>query len=135
MLPVVMVLALTQAPQAGMTRANPTQAPEAVVQRHVEAYNGRDMNALGASLGLDVKLWLFPDKVQVSGKTDCLAALRASLNASPELRMEVSERMVAGSRVFDHLWLKGRADGRIVRGVQIYEVKDGVITGIWFAVD
>ena len=133
--PAVLILTLAQAPGSGMSRVNPTQSPEAVVQRHVEAYNAQDLNTLFGTLGLDVKLWLFPDKVTASGKSDCAQALRAAFTASPSLRMEVTERMVAGSRVIDHVWLKGRSDGRILRGVQIYEVRDGAITGIWFAVD
>lgn len=133
--PAALLLVLSQVPPSGITRVNPAHQPEAVVQRHVEAYNAQDMNALMATLGLDVKLWQFPDKVQVSGKADCATALRAFLTASPSLRMEVTERMVAGNKVFDHLWLKGMADGRILRGVQIYEVQNGVITGIWFMAD
>lgn len=135
LLPPALLLLLAQAPPAGISKVNPTLQPEAVVQRHVEAYNAQDLNLLLGTLGLDVKLWMFPDKVMVSGKADCAAAMRATFAGSPSLRMEVSERMVAGTRVFDHVWLKGRSDGRIIRGVQIYEVHDGVITGIWFMVD
>ncbi len=124
-----------QDPASGMTRVNPAQQPEAVVQRHVEAYNAQDMNTLMATLGLDVVFGVFPGKVMVKGKADCATALRQSFTTAPSQRMEVTERMVAGSKVIDHLWIKGRPDGRVTRGVQIYEVQGGVITAIWFLAD
>ena len=129
------LLLLHQDPGQGMTKVNPAHLPEAVVSRHVAAYNAHDLQALLGTLGLDVQLWMFPDKPMVKGKADVANAMRQSFAAGPDLKMEVTERMVEGTRVIDHLWIKGRGDGRVIRGVQIYEVKDGLITGIWFMVD
>jgi hypothetical protein len=71
----------------------------------------------------------------MQGKADCASAMRQSLAGAPSQRMEVTERMVAGNKVIDHLWIKGRPDGRVTRGVQIYEVQNGQIVGIWFMAD
>ncbi len=130
----LLILHAIAAPQE-ITKVDPAKSPEAVVSRHVEAYNAQDMNVLLTTLGLDVKFWLFPDKAQVQGKADCAAAMRQSFAAAPSQRMEVTERMVAGNKVIDHIWIKGRPDGRLTRGVQIYEVQNGLISGIWFMQD
>jgi hypothetical protein len=135
MLPIAALFLLLQDPGQGVVKVNPFQSPEAVVRRHVDAYNAKDMNALLGTLDLDVKLWAFPSRLQVQGKTDCANVWKSSFQASPELKMEVTERMVAGSHVIDHEWIKGRADGKILRGVSIYEVKNGFIVGIWFMED
>ncbi len=133
--PAALVLLQLSAVAQEITKVDPAKAPEAVVRRHVEAYNAQDINLLAATLGLDVKFFLFPDKLQIQGKADCVGAMRQSLLAAPSQRMEVSERMVAGNKVIDHFWIKGRPDGRVSRGVQIYEVQNGLISGIWFMAD
>jgi hypothetical protein len=135
MLPLAAILLLSQTPDTGISKANPAQAPEAVVQRYVEGYNAHNVEALLSTLDLDVKLYLFPDKVQVQGKLEISNVMKGSFSGAPGLKLEVTERMVAGTRVIDHLWIKGRPDGRVIRGLQIYEVRNGLITGIWFAVD
>lgn len=135
MLPIAALFLLLQSPNQAVIKVNPQQAPEAVVRRHVEAYNTRDTQTLLATLDQDVKFWAFPDRIQVQGKTDCANAMRGALSGSPQLQIEVTERMVAGSRVIDHEWIKGRSDGKIMRGVSIYEVRNGLIVGIWFMED
>jgi hypothetical protein len=124
-----------QAPNGGISKVNPAQMPEAVVSRHVEAYNAKDLNTLLGTLDLDVRVYAFPDRLQIKGKTDFAKAMRDMFGDSPNLRMDVTERMVAGTRVIDHLWMKGRTDGKVIRALQIYEVRNGQIIGIWFAVD
>jgi hypothetical protein len=135
-LPILPVLLLLhQDPGQGMTKVNPAHLPDAVVARHVAAYNAHDLQGMLGTLSLDIQLWMFPDKLQVKGKADVANAMRQSFASGPDQKMEVTERMVAGTKVIDHLWIKGRGDGRVIRGVQIYEVKDGLITGIWFMLD
>lgn len=110
----------------------PSTNPAAVVQRQLDAYNAKDIDALLSIYADEAELYEFPATLLAKGS----AALRerfAIRFQEPNLRADLLHRIVAGDTVIDH--------ERITRDfpegpgtlelMMIYEVKAGRITRAW----
>jgi hypothetical protein len=106
--------------------------PAAVVQRQLDAYNARDVDALMAIYAADAALYEHPDKLLAKGA----AVLRERFAVrfqEPNLHAALLHRTVAGDIVVDH----ERVTRTFPEGpgtlelVMIYEVKAGHITRAW----
>ena len=108
------------------------RSAEEVVQRQVNAYNARDIEAFLATYAEDARLYEFPDKPLASGQ----AALRKNytgLFASvPNLHCRITHRISSGNFVIDREEVTGPPNGRVLRAVAIYEVRDQRIARVWF---
>ncbi len=107
-------------------------SPAAVVQRQLDAYNARDVDALVALYADDARLYEHPDKLLAEGR----AVLRERFAArfrEPNLHAALLHRVVAGDTVIDH----ERVTRTFPEGpgtielTMIYEVKAGRITRAW----
>jgi hypothetical protein len=111
---------------------NPDHSPAAVVQRQLEAYNAKDLDALLAIYADDATLHEHPDKLLAQGT----AALRERFAArfqEPNLHAALLHRIVAGDIVIDHERVtRTFPEGAgTIELVMIYEVKAGRITRAW----
>ncbi|HEY8994718.1 MAG TPA: nuclear transport factor 2 family protein [Lacunisphaera sp.] len=110
----------------------PSHSPTAVVQRQLDAYNAKDIDALLAVYAEDAELYEHPSTLLAKGS----AALRARFAirfGEPNLHATLLNRIATGSIVIDH--------ERITRSfpegpgtlelTMIYEVKAGRITRAW----
>jgi hypothetical protein len=116
---------------AGSGQEVKKDSPEQIVQKQVEAFNRRDIDAFLATYSSDIKLYDFPGKETTSG----LEAMRKSYGKmfadNPDLKADVLKRIVQGDTVIfqEEVTAKGR---RLFLGVAIYWVKDGKIAAVWF---
>ena len=106
--------------------------PAAAVQRQLDAYNAKDVDALVSIYADDAALYEHPDKLLAKGT----AALRERFAArfqEPNLHAALLHRLVAGDFVIDH----ERVTRTFPEGpgtielVMIFEVKNGRITRAW----
>jgi hypothetical protein len=109
-----------------------SNSPEAVVQRQLDAYNARDVDALLATYAPDVELFEHPAKSVARGA----AALRERFTArfrEPNLHAALQKRIVMGNFVFDHeLVTRTFPEGPgTLEVVMIYEVRDARIAQSW----
>jgi hypothetical protein len=107
-------------------------APEAVVQRQLEAYNARDIDALIAIYAADAQMFEHPAKLVASGS----AALRERFLArfkEPNLYAQLLKRVVMENMVIDHERVtRTFQDGPgSVELVMIYQVQNGKIAKAW----
>jgi hypothetical protein len=105
---------------------NPT--PEAVVQRQLDAYNARDIDALLATYSPQARQFDHPGTLLASGAAELRERMAPRLQ-EPDLHARLRQRVVMGNIVIDHEEVtrnfpegKGRIDV-----VAIYEVVDGKI--------
>jgi hypothetical protein len=113
-----------------MTQAS--TAPEAVVQRQLEAYNARDVTALLATYAEDAEMFEHPSKLLARGS----AALRERFLArfeEPNLHAQLLKRIVMGDLVVDYERVqRSFPEGPgTIELVMIYEVKAGKIARAW----
>lgn len=107
-------------------------SPEAVVQRQLDAYNSRDIDALLAIYADNAQMFEHPATLLASGS----AALRERFVARFEernLQAMLLKRMVMGSFVVDHERVtRTFPEGAgTVELLMIYKVQDGRIKKAW----
>jgi hypothetical protein len=110
----------------------PSTDPVAVVQRQLDAYNAKDLDALLALYAEEAELHEFPATLLARGS----AALRerfAIRFQEPNLHAELLHRIVAGNTVIDHERItRDFSEGPgTLELTMIYEVKAGRITRAW----
>ncbi|WP_323788006.1 nuclear transport factor 2 family protein [Psychroserpens sp.] len=103
---------------------------EAVVQRNLDAYNARDIDAFMSDYADDVKLYAYPNTLQTEGKTAMRKSYKDWFERVPDLRAFVKKRIVIGNKVIDEEQVT--ANGKILEAVAIYEVENGKIVKVTF---
>jgi imidazolonepropionase-like amidohydrolase len=107
--------------------------PADVVQRQVDAYNARDIDAFVGFYAEDVELMRHPSgEVFARGREQMRETYTAMFEASPELLCTIMERSVSNGYVVDHEFVTGMRGGPPVRAVAIYEVEGELIQRVWF---
>lgn len=107
-------------------------APEAVIQRQLDAYNARDLDALIATYAADAQLFEHPATLLASGSAAVRERMAVRLQ-EPNLHAKLLSRIVMGNRVVDH----ERVTRTFPEGpgqmemLMIYEVEEGRIARAW----
>lgn len=104
----------------------------AVVQRQVEAYNRRDLEAFAATYREDVQIFRMPSTTPVMSGRSALREFYAGQRFNlPALHAEIVQRIVIGNKVIDHERVTG-VGPLPFEAVAVYEVIDGAIATVWF---
>ncbi len=107
--------------------------PEAVVQRQLDAYNARDIDALMATYADDVQVFEHPAILLASGAQE-LRARQVIRLQEPNLHAHLVNRMVSGNLVIDHEHVTRtfpEGAGQLEM-IALYEVQDRKISRAWF---
>lgn len=102
--------------------------PESVVQRQLDAYNARDIDALMATYADDAQQFEYPATLLTAGAAQVHERTAARFRES-NLHARLIKRIVMGQTVIDHEEVTRtfpEGTGRIEL-VAIYEVRDGRI--------
>jgi imidazolonepropionase-like amidohydrolase len=109
--------------------------PEDVVQRQVNAYNARDVEAFAATYAPGVTIRTLPETtVTVSGRKALADRYGEAFRQRADVGVAITSRAVDGPFVIDQETFVHRWDASRTRfaGTAIYEVKDGLIRTVWF---
>lgn len=104
-----------------------------VVQRQLEAYNARNVDAIMATYAADAQQFEHPGKLLADGAAQLRERFAARFQ-EPNLRAALLNRMVMGNVVIDHERVNRtfpEGTGKIEL-IAIYEVKDGRIAKATF---
>ena len=104
--------------------------PEEIVQKQLDAYNARDIDAFLTTYSEDVKLYQYPNRLMSTGKESMKQQYGSMFNTIQDLNAEIVNRIVIGNKVIDEE--KVTANGQFVRAVAIYEVTNGLISSVTF---
>lgn len=116
-----------------MSDMTPDTTPESVVQRQLDAYNARDVDALIATYAEDAQQFEYPATLLASGTAQLRDRMAARFR-EPNLHARLIHRSVVGHVVIDHEEVTRtfpEGTGRIEL-VAIYEVRDGRIAAARF---
>jgi len=111
-----------------MTATAPASDPATIVQRQLDAYNARDLDALLATYAPDARQFAHPATLLAVGAADMRERM-AQRFAEPNLHARLLQRVVMGNIVIDHEEVTRtfpEGAGRVDM-VAIYEVVDGKI--------
>ena len=106
------------------------ESPEVIVQKQLEAYNARDIDAFIATYSDDIKLYRFPNSAISEGKVVMKTQYGAMFSSIEDLNAEIVNRTVIGNKVIDKE--KVTANGNVFYAVAIYEVTNGLISSVTF---
>jgi len=107
-------------------------SPETVVQRQVEAYNARDVEAFLSFYADDVVVRRLPaGEIAWDSREAMRPRFAKRFAENPELNCTITKRIVHGDWVVDHELVTGVKDRPRVRAVVIYEVRGGLIRNVW----
>jgi imidazolonepropionase-like amidohydrolase len=106
------------------------ESPEMLVQRQLNAYNARSLEAFLDTYSDDVELYQFPAKQTSKGKEAMRKQYGQMFSAVSRLHCKIVDRIVLGNTVIDHEYVN--VNDRVVQAIAIYEVKDGKIVKVTF---
>ena len=102
-----------------------------VVQKQLEAYNARDLEAFAATYADDVRLFRMPaTQPATSGKAQLREVYKQRF-ASPTLHATILTRVALGNKVVDHEHVVGIRETP-VEVLAVYEVEGDLIKTVWF---
>ncbi len=112
--------------------SNPSNEPELVVQRQLDAYNARDLDTLLTTYAENAEMFEHPSKLLASGS----AQLRERFSVrfkEPDLHALLRRRIVMGNIVVDHEEVtRNFPEGKgTLELIMIYEVQRGRIVRAW----
>ncbi len=108
----------------------PTEDPEAIVQKQLDAYNARDIDAFLATYTDDVALYNYPNTLRSEGQDAMREGYTGFFENTPDLHCEIINRIVIGNKVIDEEYIT--ANGGNFSAVAVYEVENGKIAKVTF---
>lgn len=105
--------------------------PADLVNRQINGYNARDIEAFLEPYAEDVELYSFPDKLIGKGKADMRRNYGEMFKTTPELHCEIKNRIIQGNIIIDmeHVFIK---KGQVIDGPVIYHIDNGKISKVYF---
>lgn len=105
-------------------------SPEALVQRQLNAYNARDIDAFIEPYAENVQVYHYPGRFQYEGKSKMREHYAEFFNRAPRgLHCEVVERIVVGNTVIDHEHVTSAA-GEVIRAIAIHTIEGSKISRV-----
>jgi imidazolonepropionase-like amidohydrolase len=106
--------------------------PAWVVERQLEAYNARDIDAFLSFYSPDARIERIPSgEVVAAGTAEMRETYSKLFSSSPGLECRILSRTVSGPMVVDRELVTGVEARPHMRAVAIYEVEDGLIRRVW----
>ena len=105
-------------------------SPSKIVQKQLDAYNARDIDAFLDTYSENVKLYTFPNQLLSEGKTAMESQYGSFFENTPDLHCSIKNRIVIGNKVIDEESVT--ANGSTFSAVAIYEVANGKIVKVTF---
>jgi hypothetical protein len=106
------------------------ETPSDVVQRQVNAYNARNMEAFITTYSSDAKLFQYPNLLVASGREEIRTRYERLFSGTRPLHAQILQRISAGRTVIDQERSTGLPDARTSEGFVIYEVTDRLIRNV-----
>ena len=105
-------------------------SPEGIVQKQLDAYNVRDIDAFMATYTKDIKLYNFPNDLRSEGQKAMKKSYKGFFENTPDLNCKILYRIVTGNKVIDHELVT--ANGSTFKAIAVYEVENGLISKVTF---
>jgi len=105
--------------------------PTELIERQLEAYNARDLEAFCATYSPAIRIFRMPATEPAIVGMEKLREVYKARFSSAGLHADIVNRIVIGNKVIDHERVVG-IEKNPVEAVAVYEVADGLIQTVWF---
>lgn len=106
------------------------ETPEQIVQRQINAYNARNIDAFLDTYADTIEIFNFPNESTLKGKDQLRSRFKIMFENTPNLYCEIKSRMVMGNKIIDEEYV--RFEGRYSNVIAIYEIEEGKIAKVTF---
>jgi hypothetical protein len=117
-------------PPSAMPPVLEAGSPEATVQRNIDAYNAHDANAVAATFAPDAQFIQHPGILVYDGRDAIYKGFVDIFRKNKKATCRSVHRTFLGRRIVDEQEYTGLAKEPI-RGLVIYEVRNGLIANVW----
>ncbi|GAA4713848.1 nuclear transport factor 2 family protein [Brevibacillus fulvus] len=106
---------------------------EEVVQRQLDFYNKQDLDGFVSTYAKEVELLEHPSgQLLAKGEAALRDRYAKMFRENPNNHAEIKNRTVFGNYVIDLEEVTGRENRGPFQALAIYEVKEGLISRVWF---
>ncbi|TYA57500.1 amidohydrolase family protein [Formosa maritima] len=106
------------------------ETPEALVQRQLNAYNYRNIDAFLEPYAEDVEIYNYPDQLITKGKDNMRIGYSQMFQSVPNLHCELKGRLIRGNIVMDQEYVK--YGDKIIDAIAIYHIENNKIKKVYF---
>jgi len=106
------------------------ETPSQIVQRQVNAYNARDIEAFMNTYSDTIKVYDFPNTLKYDGKEKMRKTYQSMFERVPNLYCEIKNRITLNNKVIDREYV--RFGDNYANVIAIYEVTNGKISKVTF---
>jgi hypothetical protein len=104
---------------------------ETIVQQQIDFYNAGDLDGFASTYSDVITVYTFPDNtVTLHGKQALID--RYTETFKKNMYAEIKNRSLVGNKVIDWEFATNGVTGETVSLMAIYEVKDNLISKVWF---
>ncbi len=107
-----------------------SEQTKTIVQKQLDAYNAKDIDAFMATYSDDIKLYRYPDQLFSEGKQAMREGYQRFFETTPNLNAAIRNRMIIGNKIIDQEWVT--ANDQSFGAIAIYEVTEGKISKVTF---
>ena len=107
-------------------------SPEILVQRQLNAYNARDINAFLEPYADSVELYQFPGTLLSKGKEQMRQQYESMFKNLPGLHCELKKRIIKDNFVIDHESITGIVQPQKIEAIAHYEIENNKIIKVYF---
>ncbi|MFT5892193.1 MAG: imidazolonepropionase-like amidohydrolase [Dokdonia sp.] len=109
------------------------ETPEQIVQRQINAYNAKDIEAFLDTYADTIEIFNFPNEPTLKGKEQLRSRFAKTFESTSTLYCEIKNRIVIDNKVIDKEYV--RFGDRYSDVIAIYEIEDGKIAKVTFLRD
>ncbi len=106
------------------------ESPKHIVQKQVDAYNSRDIDAFIATYTKNVKVYTFPNTLNYEGREEMRKRYAPMFQKTKDLHCKIVKRIINGSKVIDEELVT--SNGNQFKAVAIYQITNGKISSVTF---
>jgi imidazolonepropionase-like amidohydrolase len=106
------------------------ETPTDIVQRQVNAYNAKNIEAFMITYSSDAKVFQYPDLPLAAGREEIRKRYEHLFAGTRPLHAQILQRISAGRTVIDQERLTGLPDAKTSEGFAIYDVTDRLIRNV-----
>lgn len=114
----------------GLLGYSQSLTPEMIVQRQVDAYNNRDVEAFLSYYSEDAKIYYFPNVLNIDGKQAMRRSYESYFKNAKILNCRINKRIVRANTIIDEEFVN--YNGTESSGVAIYEIINDKIVKVTF---
>jgi hypothetical protein len=106
------------------------ETPEALVQRQLNAYNSRNIDAFLEPYADDVEIYNYPDQLIMKGKDNMRLGYTPMFQTVTNLHCELKGRLIRGNIVMDQEYVQ--YGEKTLEAIAIYHIENNKIKKVYF---